>query len=80
MARMRTGALRKLHADLGQILADYDASCAEQSAAADEEDDSAASAQTKLAAGHAQDSALREGISMTEAFPTFTHNGPLRRK
>jgi hypothetical protein len=38
MARMRTGALRKLHADLGQILADYDASCAEQAAAADEDD------------------------------------------
>jgi hypothetical protein len=32
MAKMRTGALRKLHADLGQILADYDASREAESA------------------------------------------------
>jgi hypothetical protein len=71
MAKMRTGALRKLHADLGKILEDYDASCAEQSAT-DEEDD-APTAQAKLARGHAQDAALHGGreLSMEEAFPGF---------
>lgn len=64
MARMRTGALRKLHADLGQILADYDASCAEQAAAADEDDSDTP----------AMDSAAPRGgraLSMEEAFPGF---------
>jgi hypothetical protein len=74
MAKMRTKALRQLHADLGKILEDYDASCAVQAKAADEDDDApdavdVASAQQKQAAGHrAHDSAHGGTASMREAF------------
>jgi hypothetical protein len=79
MAKMRTKALRQLHADLGKILEDYDASCAAQAKAADEGDDAPSGAdapesfQAKLhRAGRAHDAALPRGertLSMSEAFP-----------
>jgi len=74
MAKMRTGALRKLHADLGKILEDYDASCAEQSAAADEDDDTPAmdnpphTPGTPRAPIAGADSAPRGAVSMREGF------------
>jgi hypothetical protein len=71
MAKMRTGALRKLHADLGQILADYDSSCAAQKAAAG--DNELGIGPETSVQGNANDSAARGGKvhTMAEAFPNL---------
>jgi hypothetical protein len=68
MAKMRTGALRKLHADLGQILADYDASRSAEGSAG-EDNDLGTGPQSSVAG--AQDSARGRGKSMADAFPHF---------
>jgi hypothetical protein len=69
MAKMRTGALRKLHADLGQILADYDSSCVEEKAAAGEDNELGTGAETPVAG--ASDRAPRGGVPMSQAFKNF---------
>jgi hypothetical protein len=83
MAKMRTGALRRLHGELGKILEDYDASCAEQAAAADEDDDAPAGADGPADAHSrnraAHDEAPREGLPMAAAFKNWTANGPTQR-
>lgn len=52
-------------------------------AAADEDDNDVPAADGPSNAhsrNRAHDEAPRGGVSMTEAFPGFTHNGPLHRK
>jgi hypothetical protein len=71
MAKMRTAALRKLHADLGQILEDYDCSRAEEAGGKDKVLDLSGpdtDVKTPESEG-AMDS--RRGKSMSEAFPGF---------
>lgn len=74
MPKMRTGALRKLHADLGQILADYDSSRSEEAGV--DGTLNLAGPETEVRnpddAG-AMDAARRsgKGLSMSEAFPGF---------
>jgi hypothetical protein len=76
MARkFKINKLRELHSTLGALIAESDAKMA-GTAAADEDDappGDDVSAQAKLAAGHAQDTALHGGreLSMEEAFPGF---------
>ena len=85
MAKMRTAALRKLHADLGQILEDYDCSRAEEASGKDKvldlsgPDTPVNSPDDEHRTGNAQDSRSRRGVSMSQGFPGFTMNGPLHQ-
>jgi hypothetical protein len=81
--KFKINKLRELHAAIGNLIDESDASAAK---AADEDDDepqgadAPESAQAKLAAGHrAHDSAHRRAgdvLSMSEAFPGFDRNRP----
>jgi hypothetical protein len=69
MAKMRTSALRKLHADLGQILADYDASCAAETGEDDATPPRTSGAPHNAPAGGAQDAAIRSGAFVADEDP-----------
>jgi hypothetical protein len=75
--KFKFSKLRELHAAIGALIEESDANMA-GAAGADEDDNDVAtgddlSAQSKLAAGHAQDAAPRGGRtqSMKEAFPNW---------
>jgi hypothetical protein len=71
MAKVKIGALRQLHSHLTDILGAYDAAKAKDEDDSDAPQGDVASAQAKLAAGHAQD-----GVPMYIAFPGFNRNRP----